>query len=66
MCFEVISGLRINLDKVELIPLGRVAILIIWHHSWDARCRACLPLIWEPLLDIWQFGMVRKIGFTRG
>ena len=24
MCFEVISGLRIKLDKVELIPLGRV------------------------------------------
>ena len=37
MWFEVVSGLRINLEKSELIPVGRVEN--IDDFAWDFGCR---------------------------
>ena len=46
MWFEAMSGLRINLEKSELIPVGRVEN--IDDLAWDFGCRVVVfcPLIW--------------------
>ncbi|KAL6345789.1 hypothetical protein AAG906_017541 [Vitis piasezkii] len=58
MWFEAISGLSINLNKSELLPMGRV-------ENWDLS----LPLIWGSLwvllISQWQCGMVWKRGCGR-
>ena len=45
MWFEAISGLRINLDKSEILPVGRVENLGKWPLSLGARWGRFLPLI---------------------
>ena len=69
MWFEAISGLRINLDKNELIPVGSVentealAIEIgckvgsLPSSTWDCR--------WVLLIDPWLFGMKWRRDFKR-
>jgi hypothetical protein len=42
LCFEVVSGLKINLTKSELVPVGNVNNVDGWPVFWDARCLLCL------------------------
>ena len=34
MCFEAMFGLRINLEKSELLPLGRVENIRVGARVW--------------------------------
>ena len=45
MWYEAISGLRINLNKSEILPVGRVENVELLAAKWDLS----LPLIWGSL-----------------
>ena len=42
MWFEATSGLRINMEKSSIIPMGRVIMLRVWLGKRDARL-VCSP-----------------------
>ncbi|RVW59539.1 putative ribonuclease H protein [Vitis vinifera] len=70
MWFEAVSGLRINLEKSELIPVGRVesmddlaGILAVVWVVFQPPIWGC-P--WVLLLSQLQFGMVWKSAFEEG
>ena len=62
MWFEAISGLRINLNKSEMIPMGRVIDV--------ARLEPTLPPMWDflwgPHTMLWQCGMGLKRCLEKG
>ena len=68
--FEAISGLRINLNKSEIIPVGRVDN--VEELAAELGCGiGPLPfLIWVFLLELltrwWGFGTLLKKDFIRG
>ncbi|RVW27733.1 hypothetical protein CK203_109967 [Vitis vinifera] len=69
MWFEAASGMRINLDKSELIPVGRV--VDIDDLALDFGCKVgslpstYLGLLWALRLSQWQCGMEWKSGFAK-
>ncbi|RVW92453.1 hypothetical protein CK203_042697 [Vitis vinifera] len=69
MWFEAISGLSINLNKSELLPMGRVENVEVLALNWAAKWDLSLPLIWGSLwvllISQWQCGMVWKRGCGR-
>ena len=69
MWFEAISGLRTNLDKSELIPVGCVENVKALAVELVVRSGGFPPLIWdclwELLLSSWLHGMEWKRGFER-
>ncbi|RVW17867.1 Retrovirus-related Pol polyprotein from transposon RE1 [Vitis vinifera] len=52
MWFEATSGLRINLNKSEILPVGNVENAELWQLSLAARWDLSLPPIWGSL---WSF-----------
>ena len=69
MWFEAISGLRINLDKNELIAVGRVENLD--DLALEFGCKVgVLPLTWVfllmPYLNLWRLRKGWKRGFVKG
>ena len=69
MWFEALSRLKINLDKCELIPVGRVNNIDVLADELDARWEASHPPIgvclWMLTLSLWQFGMGLRSGTIR-
>ena len=68
MWFEAISSLRINLDKNEILPVGRVENLE--ELALELGCKVgtlphTLGFLWVPLTNQRQFGMGWKRGFGR-
>jgi hypothetical protein len=41
LCFEVVSGLKVNLAKSVLVPMGTWIMLLSWLTSWAARLPLC-------------------------
>ena len=70
MWFKACSGLRINLEKSELIPVGRVhnikdlALELGCNVGGLPFCYLGMPL--GPPSNQWWCGMVLKRGFEKG
>ena len=69
MWFEVISGLSINLNKSELLPVGRVESVEVLAAELGCKVGS-LPSTYLGLLKVllisrWQCGMVWKRGCGR-
>ena len=71
MWFEACLGLRINLEKSELIPVGRVhdiedlALELGYKVGGLPSCYLGLPLGADPSNQRW-YGIVLKRGFRKG
>ena len=59
MWFEACSGLRINLEKSELILVGRV-------HNIDELALELGCKVGSLPSNLWLFGMVLKRDFEKG
>lgn len=61
MWCEAISKLKINLEKSELIPVGKVDDLKYKCLNWVVRWKGFLIHIWDfhwaPRSNCWQCGM---------
>ena len=69
MWFEAISGLKVNLDKSELILMGRVEK--VDDLACELGCKVGTFLLtwgchWGLLLTPWQLGMVLRKGSAKG
>ena len=69
MWFEVISGLKVNLEKSELILMGRVEK--VDDLACELGCKVGTFLLtwgchWGLLLTPWQLGMVLRKGSAKG
>jgi hypothetical protein len=53
LCFEAASGLRINLGKLEIVPIGEVEDV-----EGLANLLGCQVCLWVPLTSQLLFGMV--------
>lgn len=49
LCFKAVSGLKMNLAKSKLIPVGEVGHLLTLQPFWVVRCLICRCLIWVCL-----------------
>ncbi|RVW43419.1 putative mitochondrial protein [Vitis vinifera] len=69
MWFEAVSGMRINLDKSELIPVGRVVDIDDLALDFDVKWVVSRPRIWVFLWALrssqWQCGTEWKSGFAK-
>ena len=50
MCFMIVTGLKVNLNKSELVPMGKWTMLFIWIIYFVVRWGLSLWSIWEMLL----------------
>ena len=66
MWFEVMSGLKVNLDKNEITSVGRVENVEIWLLSLVARLahsrRLTWVFFWVHVSRRWQFGTRLRKG----
>ena len=62
MCFEAISGLKINLDKSEILPMRRVENVEDLALELGCKVRA-LPYSYLGLyINLWRLGMAWRRG----
>ena len=66
MCFMIVIGLKVNLNKSELVPMGKWTMLFIWIIYFVVRWGLSLWSIWEmPLgssyksLTVWNVVLER-------
>ena len=66
MWFEAMSGLRVNLDKKELILVGRVEnveeLAREFGCKFSTHSSSYLVFLWVLVLRMWQFGMRLRKG----
>ena len=69
MWFEAISGLRINLDKSEIFPVGRVENMEAFTFEFGCKVGR-LPTTWGfhwvRSTSSWLFGMGWRRDFGKG
>jgi hypothetical protein len=59
-CFELVSGLKVNLAKSVLVLVGMQAILKFWRRCWVVKSAFYLFLTWACL---WGPGSkIRRVG----
>ena len=70
MWFEAISGLRINLDKSEILPIGRAenleVLLLNLVVKWEGFQLLTWGYLWVRITSPWLFGMGWKRDFEKG
>ena len=70
MWFEALSGLKINLNKSEVIPIGTVDNVEELAHSWGAKLGPFLHPIWvfpsAPNIRLLECGTQSKRDSERG
>ena len=42
LCFQAVTGLKVNVLKSEMVPLGRFLMSMSWQRFWDAGLGLCL------------------------